>query len=555
MGSGILKALSILAIRIGIASIAVSIALPEMAFSAKDIVEYWAETGLSDAHLKKLLSQKRCYSNENSFLGCIAAINSILNAGYPEHILTNKSIENMNVIGDTVRNIQRLKIQKIKNPISLNDKKAMDQSWVSVYKLTLTNPIFFEEILDKALNLTTQKARSMKIAIAINQYYKNALDPHTYIIAVKARQEELTTSESSIVGVGINVQKIDNKIIIVPKTGSPALEAGIRPNDTLLQVDHQNINNASVDDVVNMIRGDENTHVSLSVYRRGQSLSFDIIRAKFVERNLEVQIMNDPIDRSKIGYIKIATFNDISICQKFLRSAITLHDKNVRSLVLDLRGNGGGLVSQAKCIASSYIENGNIIFTEHDPLTNRIKETHKVEKYGASIYNLYGKKPLVILIDSGSASASEMIAGALRAHNRAILVGERSFGKGTVQSQLKWKEDGLDTSELNGVEIMKTTARFHFVNGESNQQIGLIPDIEAYSTLPPSKAVRETDLYPNAISSSMPSKPYTPSAKVLSVKACIAQRNMLSSSYADRINSHLVPNYPISVAREAASCL
>ena len=157
----------------------------------------------------------------------------------------------------------------------------------------------------------------------------------------------------------------------MPKATSPALSAGILPMDVLLEVDNASISGASTNDISNLITGSENTPVKLTVQRNGQKLYFEILRSKFTERNVEIQIMNDPIDKSKIGYIKINSFKEIGVCKKFYHYAIALRKKGAKSLVLDLRNNLGGLVSEGSCLAATYLEKGQIVFTENRQSTGK----------------------------------------------------------------------------------------------------------------------------------------------------------------------------------------
>ncbi|MES2769170.1 MAG: S41 family peptidase [Bdellovibrionota bacterium] len=554
-----LESLGIMLIRIVIALGAISIAAPEMAFASD-----WDSTNLSTSSLEEYVNTERCYKNPDEFLGCIAAMNSLLRE--KNKVLSNNQIKNLASMKQTVLQIGPILIKNYEAP--LVDFKSADSwekfkvtniqinnSWKQFYFSTIHYRLNIDQLLKETIALSQINNNKAKIGKAINAFYSASLDPHTYILPKVTWDATYAKSEEKLIGAGVYVKKLNEQYILQPMEDGSAERSGIKNLDALLKVDGRDVSNLGQEEVVALIRGVENTTVTLTVERKKQPVDIQVVRTAYQLKNIHSKILSDPLmPHKKIGYIKIARFNVTGVCTQFINAATNLRRQGAEVLILDLRSNGGGSVSEAVCIAEMYIDKNKIIVTKRDPATGEvIKEAglHKSTK-DAPLFNLYGKKPLYILQNADSASASELLAGSLVTYGRAIVIGERSFGKGTLQRS----QNSFVTRIFTGMMMMKTVARFHFANGTSNQLHGIQPDILVHSK-PDAKsadyfALREADLYPNVIVAAK--APVTfPKFAIDKINLCIKTRNMLSTEYSNP-SSEVALDYQLLVAREAASC-
>ncbi len=292
-------------------------------------------------------------------------------------------------------------------------------------------------------------------------------DPYTEFFnpdEAKKLQEDIS---GSFEGIGIQIGVKDSLIkIIAPIKGTPAEKAGLRAGDTILAVDNKPTADLSVDKVVSMIRGPKATKVTLTISRKGEKSAQDIEITRDVIKvpSLSWEIKTTP-DGKKIAYFTLYQFSD-TIYQDFKKAAYDILNSDASGIVLDLRNNPGGLVNQATDIAGWFLDKGQLILTEQDRDGSKIE----YKSQGPSSFTTY---PLVVLINEGSASASEILAGALRDDRSIAMVGETSFGKGTVQ-----KISDLD----DGSSLKVTVAKWFTPSGERIQDTGIKPTIEVKMT-------------------------------------------------------------------------
>lgn len=547
---------------------AISLATPELAFAVKSEQDHWESTKLSEADLRQFVNQTNCYQNENNFLGCIAAFNSLLQTSAPVKILSNRNIETLPSMKETVKVVERLQIKNYSSEKSteetldvywqrfIAERKTITKSWKSTYALTKSKPLNIDQILKASIEIADKSYFKSKIAAAITAYYGSAIDPHTHITTNSILSEQSATTEQNMIGVGTFVQKFGDKFVLDPIEGTPADEAGIQYLDVLRAVNGKNISDLTHEEILNLIRGPERTSVTLSLSRQNEDFDVVVSRAKYKIKNISSKLINDPARPNvKIGYIKMTTFFQTNICKEFISMAKELHQNGAEALILDLRNNPGGFVNEATCIASAYLDQGRQILTYRDPITNQVLKPRDANTYvaqgGPVLFNLY-KKPLFIIQNARSASASELLTGSLGAYGRAITIGERSYGKGTFQGSVKTPE-----SEAKGYVIRKTLGRFHFASGATNQITGLTPDFEAYTTPTPTAAdmfaMREADLYPNAIETAQPARGF-PRHGVVAIQRCLNKRNLVTTEYGLTQGSQVSMDYQLLVAREVASC-
>lgn len=287
-------------------------------------------------------------------------------------------------------------------------------------------------------------------------------DPYTEFYnpeEAKKLEEDLA---GSFEGIGLQIGVKDDQIIAIsPIKGTPAEKAGLRPGDLILAVDKTPTTGLSVDEVVNIIRGPKDTKVTLTISREETGTrDIEIIRAIIKVPSMDYEI-KELADGKKIAHITLYQFSDSS-SQDFKKSAIDILNNNVSGIILDVRSNPGGLVNQATSIAGWFLERGQLIVIEKD------KNGEQIELKSNGPSN-FASLPIVVLINDGSASASEILAGALKDDRQIPIIGTKSFGKGTVQQI---------TSLDDGSSLKITTAKWYTPSGVAIQDTGIEPDIK-----------------------------------------------------------------------------
>lgn len=284
-------------------------------------------------------------------------------------------------------------------------------------------------------------------------------DPYT----VYMNQDEFITfiesSQGSFYGIGAQLGIRDNNVtVIAPVEGSPAEKAGLKAGDIILKVDDYEVNELNTEAVVSRVRGEEGVPVTLTIKREGveDPLEIKIVRAEIKTESVKGEILEDGI-----GYIQLTTFSDEEVSDKFVEKLNELKQQGMKKLILDLRGNPGGYLNECVEIASNFIPEGEVI-------------TYTIDKYDKKVISnsLGGDAigmPLVVLVDGGSASASEVVTGALRDYEVATIIGTRTFGKGIVQ-QLR-----VLPNDMGGLKV--TTSKYYTPNGENIHGTGIEPNI------------------------------------------------------------------------------
>ena len=284
-----------------------------------------------------------------------------------------------------------------------------------------------------------------------------------------------TETSGEFGGLGIEVSMESGVVkVISPIDDTPASRAGIKAGDYIVKIDDTQVQGKSLAEAVDLMRGPVGSGIELTIRRRGEkkALKFNITR-----EIIQIASVKSDLLEENIGYIRLTSFNDNS--GKQIEKEIKKLEKNkkVKSYILDLRNNPGGLLSQAIKITDFFLDNGEIVSTKsRKPSENR--------RWFAKQGDLTNGKTLIVLINYGSASASEIVAGALKDHKRAILLGENSFGKGSVQSIIPLKNDGA---------IRLTVAKYYLPSGKSISDVGVSPDIDISEETDDFKIKTDTD--------------------------------------------------------------
>ncbi len=291
---------------------------------------------------------------------------------------------------------------------------------------------------------------------ALKGLFEGLNDPYSQYYTADEFQTLKEQTSGSFVGIGvyIGVNSENDKITIIsPIEGSPADKAGIKSGDIVVKVDGQSIDSKTVDEVIKHIKGKENTKVNLTVERNGKELSFDITRKTIVTKSVSSEVKDN-----NIGYLRITSFDE-NTYKEFKENLNDLQSKNIEGLVIDLRDNPGGLLDVCVDIADDLIGKGTIVYTKDN---SGNKEYYKSDANEVDM-------PMAVLINGGSASASEILTAALVDNGKAIAIGETSFGKGLVQS-VKGLKDGT------GYKL--TTAQYFTPNDDYINGKGIKPKIE-----------------------------------------------------------------------------
>lgn len=295
-------------------------------------------------------------------------------------------------------------------------------------------------------------------------------DPYTLFMNDKEYSSFVEQISGHFVGIGIQVGIKDEKVtVIAPIEGSPAERVGLKSGDVILKVNGQEMAEPKLENTVSKIKGEAGTSVDLTISRGEEVLDVTIPREEIKTTIVKGEILED-----NVGYIRLSSFDEDS-AKQVKEKILQLKGEGMKGLILDLRGNPGGSLSEAIGIASEFIPKGDVV-------TYTIDKYDKKQEYKSVGGDAQGL-PLVVLIDGGSASASEVLTGALRDYELATIIGTKSFGKGVVQQLINLKND------KGGLKV--TTSKYYTPNGENIHKIGITPDIEV--TIPEETLNKEYD--------------------------------------------------------------
>ena len=318
----------------------------------------------------------------------------------------------------------------------------------------------FGEVLEKINKEYVDEINQSESMDAAIDGLLQSLDPYSAYMSPEIFNEMQTETSGEFGGLGIEVNMESGVVkVISPIDDTPASRAGIKAGDYIIKIDDIQVQGKSLSEAVDLMRGPVGSSIILTVRRIGQkkALKFEIVREIIQIKSVKADLL-----KNKIGYLRLTSFNENSGDQ--IRKQIREFEKNenINSYILDLRNNPGGLLTQAIKISDFFLDNGEIVSTKS-------RKASENRKWFAKKGDLIGGKTLIVLINYGSASASEIVAGALQDHKRAIILGENSYGKGSVQSIIPLKNRGA---------IRLTVAKYYLPSGKSISEVGVSPDIE-----------------------------------------------------------------------------
>ena len=333
----------------------------------------------------------------------------------------------------------------------------------------------FGEVLEKInKEYVDEINQSDSMDSAINGLLQS-LDPYSAYMSPEIFNEMQTETSGEFGGLGIEVGMESGVVkVISPIDDSPASKAGIKAGDYIIKIDNTQVQGKSLSEAVDLMRGPVGSSINLTIRRVGQkkAINFNIVR-----EIIEIRSVRSELLKKNIGYIRLTSFNENSSEQ--IKDQIKKFEKkqNVNSYILDLRNNPGGLLSQAIKVSDFFLNDGEIVSTKS-------RKASENRKWFAKKGDLIDGKTLLVLINYGSASASEIVAGALKDHKRAIIIGENSYGKGSVQSIIPLKNQGA---------IRLTVAKYYLPSGKSISEVGVCLDIGLNESSDEFRIKTETD--------------------------------------------------------------
>jgi len=326
----------------------------------------------------------------------------------------------------------------------------------------------FGDIFEHVRAQYVEKVEDSKLIEAAINGMLSSLDPHSQFLDSKNFRDMQTQTRGEFGGLGIEVTMEDGLVkVMSPIDNTPASRGGVQPADLITHLDGEQVKGLSLEQAVEKMRGPVNTPIVLRIQRKGaeKPIEIKLVREIISIRNVRFKIEDD------VGYIRLTSFQGERTIKQLEEAIAEIKTKipgdKLKGYILDLRNNGGGLLDQAIAVSDSFLDRGEIVSTRG--------RAEASQRYNARAGDLTNGKPLIVLINGGSASASEIVAGALQDHKRATLLGSRSFGKGSVQTVMP----------VGGYGALKlTTARYYTPSGRSIQAKGIQPDIELIQDLP-----------------------------------------------------------------------
>jgi carboxyl-terminal processing protease len=471
-------------------------------------IKYWKEAGINFEHLTThFLNDENCYKAQANFIACLHAINATLLERIEQVVFPpgNWAKNKKHRLGEKMAEIENLSLLQVLEPQldnpSLNDLRRATvefhrlmilvwDTYLQSHRTDWKSRPFFNRLMAyvKKEFVKNEEQGIILASQAINHYLTISNDDMTSIIPDQALEEDQEKyRDENTVGTGMFLYQ-DRKRFLVHHTtvNSPARKAGILPMDIVSAVDGFPTRFMRLDSVMEKIERASEVSVQLTVWRQGRELKVNINKAAIEVDNVQAEVAS--FEGKKIGHLTLRSFMPQKSSQELGDKLRELLAAGIDGLVLDLRGNGGGILEEAVDIANFFLPKNSLI-VDVRPINEEFEDTRrKILADKDPLTDL----PLVVLVDGGSASGSELLAGALADHQRAILVGEKTVGKGTAQTAYQYKHSEKAT-------ILVTTSRYHLPKGRSIQLWGITPHLEVAQKILPESPLRLKDISINPV--------------------------------------------------------
>lgn len=353
-----------------------------------------------------------------------------------------------------------LKICALSLAVSANSFAQTDENNGEAGQLPLDDLQLFVQIFDQIRNAYVEEVDDKELFEQAIEGMLAGLDPHSVYLTEDSFEDLQESTSGEFGGLGIEVGMEDGFIkVVAPIDGTPADKAGLKTGDLIIKLDEQAVQGMAMDDAIELMRGEKGTPITLTILRKGIDAPFEVTVIRDI---IKVQSVRSEILDEAFGYVRIAQFQAETGIQfrKEIKDMLSANPE-LKGVVLDLRNNPGGLLPTCVEIADAILDSGLIVYTE-----GRVASANS--EFRASPGDILNNLPLVAIINGGSASASEILAGAIQDNHRGIIIGTQSFGKGSVQTVLPLRDDKA---------IKLTTARYYTPSGNSIQARGITPDI------------------------------------------------------------------------------
>lgn len=520
----------------------------------------WAGTEMNFDFYKQFVVEENCGETSRDYLACISSIRALLQAADPDLDIetqttapeSNAKIEmNANNLAIVRHPKKDLNTQKRLNPKESFEKSKKEftdfiQKFTpAYYHYRRTSNFVMTELIAYIEKKFRAQLKEEEIAGALNEYFHVASDPHSDFRPKKDLENTAKADTTDFVGIGVGLSLGEEGLMVTDVyENSGAEAAGIEPDDVVLKVDELEVKNVNQDTAIDKMRGKAGTQVHLVIERGGEQKLLTIIRRKIVLHVVRPKVFN--LFGKKVGYIGYSNFVYENGCEDIKKSLQAFNEENVHGAILDLRNNGGGNIGIANCIAGLFLgpKKVSVLLEENTPLGKTVLPVFTKD---AQLFT----KPLTVLINERSGSASELLAGALKDYNRALIVGQRSFGKGSSQSPVAETEDTV---------FYATNGLFFLPSGKTNQTIGIVPHVSVYRSTKPKLselyAKREKDLYLFPLEPRQTEVNYSVAGfdSLVAPAACIESKNAVSIFEAYPKKDHL-KDLQVLTAAAAVTCL
>lgn len=526
----------------------------------------WSGTGLYYDYLKKsLINTETCNSDESHFIACIHALSATaqyskegkLIRWIPDILYKNQPSSFSKILfrsdlgllvelkpfsgrslPDQVRILNRFE-HRIKN------------EFAQLYRVlsSLKMRINFDQLFDQTKQIFVSTAPTLEedlTAATWIAYLHSQFDPHTRIIPDTVYDKLSQFSHQSTGEIGLNFSSTEFGIFLKPETNSAAAQAGVLEGDRLISINGRPLIKFPALEIENNLNGPINEPVNLTIDRGGKTLHLQVNRVE--KKTSDFSYHTIQVNQKRYGYLKLGFFpigEEHAGCQAVKSALLDPELKQSAGYILDLRGNPGGGMQEATCIASLFIGPNKIvskILSPNDLESIPLVTTHK------KITNA----PLVVLVDSESASASEILSGAIQEHGRGILVGRTTFGKGTFQSV-------QPSDEFEHIKMVRTQGRYYLASGRSPQLIGIKPDFEVYSRPNISQEavspLREEDSGLNVLPAEASQFQSPIEGTIFKVRECVKRNGTAEKKYEQALKENKLEDFPFLYAQDVLGCI
>jgi len=531
------------------------------------LIRYWADTGLTIDFVYDQF-KATCYKDAKGFLACLQGVNVLASGlkGGATLATTSEASQNPEVFGAIIKSYGPYNLYKIKGLDSkLTDVERWEKSKAirtaemnaatAVFNNLASQPFDFSVILNELKPQVIQgrlaNAESAVAADIYNTIIESAVDPHTHIDPVVKVKKETKSTDNNFVGIGVNIRAIDGKIVVInPILDGPSIKAGVRAGDIIASIDGVSVKDFDLDSIPDRLRGADGSSVKVGFIRKGNPIEITIVRANVNVKNVDIRVLRDN-NNDPLGYIKITNFVEAKACAEVAYGIQYLQSEKVKGLILDLRGDPGGLVDGAVCIGAIFLGNKPIVKIKD--LENGTTMLRGWNPNSVALTDL----PMVTLIDAGSASASEILAGALQDYQRSWIAGDRSFGKATAQDR-KFLTDENGKVLNNKIFLYHTTERFYQPkSGRTNQIVGILPDFpvdpKPNATADEKFERREGDLYTNALPAESDPWVEPRPQEVAKIQDCVKTKD-IDKVYASHADDAYPADYQLLTAQAILGC-